>query len=282
MTLRLRRLLADYERISKLFKDNPHIYIKSAFGNPPERYHVEYHVKGLAMKGKTVVEKDTHLVEIVLTRGYPRQAPQCRMLTPVFHPNIAPHAICIGDQWAAGESLAHLIVRIGEMICYQSYNIKSPLNGEAAKWADENIGRLPIDTTDLTLQQLPEDIIVTAHDLVPSEVTDIAESEKEEIKMEEEVYVAEEHVSTPVEPIATEAIEIKRNVARCDNCGETSSDAYIDICSNHHNLCENCIYTCDVCEQKKCIICDIKQCPSCGKFRCQSCVDACCPTKNNV
>jgi len=281
MTLRLRRLLADYERIAKLFQDNPHIHIKSAIGNPPERYHVEYRIKGLVLKGRTVVEKDTHLVEIVLTRGYPRQAPQCRMLTPAFHPNIAPHAVCIGDQWAAGESLAHLIVRIGEMICYQSYNIKSPLNGEAAKWADENIERLPIDTTDLTLQQLPEDIIVKKSDIVPSEVTTESETTTEEVEIEAQKHAAEE--PPPAEPAeCARAISmLNRGTAQCDNCGEANSDTYLNVCDNHHNLCEDCIYTCEVCGQRKCIICDVKQCPSCQKFRCQNCVGVCCAQHHN-
>jgi len=70
------------------------------------------------------------------------------MITPTFHPNIAPHAICIGDHWAAGESLAYLIVRIAEMLSFQSYNVKSPLDGEAANWAEKHMKRLPLDTFD--------------------------------------------------------------------------------------------------------------------------------------
>jgi predicted Zn finger-like uncharacterized protein len=67
------------------------------------------------------------------------------MLTPVFHPNIAPHAICIGDHWSAGEPLAALVARIGELLAYQSYNTKSPLNGEAARWTSEHLDELPLD-----------------------------------------------------------------------------------------------------------------------------------------
>jgi predicted Zn finger-like uncharacterized protein len=74
------------------------------------------------------------------------------MLTPVFHPNIAPHAICIGDHWSAGESLSSLVTRIGEMLAYQSYNTKSPLNGEAAKWVDQNVERLPLDPVNMHLE----------------------------------------------------------------------------------------------------------------------------------
>ena len=57
--------------------------------------------------------------------------------------------ICVGDHWTAGERLVDLIVRIGEMITYQAYNIKSPLDGEAAMWADINRDQLPIDNCNL-------------------------------------------------------------------------------------------------------------------------------------
>ena len=70
--------------------------------------------------------REHHLVEIRMTSEYPRSAPQCKMLTPIFHPNIDPTTICVGDHWAAGERLADLVIRIGEMLAYQAYNIKSP------------------------------------------------------------------------------------------------------------------------------------------------------------
>jgi len=154
MNMRLKRLQADYERIRLAFGERSPIQIKAVYGNPPEKYHMVYRVKGLALQGGKVAAKSEHQVEINLTAGYPRQAPQCRMLTPVFHPNIAPHAICIGDHWAAAESLADLIVRIGEMISYQSYNTKSPLNGDAARYADTHAKEFPVDATDLSLPDL--------------------------------------------------------------------------------------------------------------------------------
>ena len=58
----------------------------------------------------------THRAEVFLPLDYPRQPPFCRMLTPVFHPNIDPAKICIGDHWSAGQSLAQLVCRIGEML----------------------------------------------------------------------------------------------------------------------------------------------------------------------
>lgn len=148
-SIRRRRLQADHARITKAFANDPHIRVLKVTGAPPDRYQIEYSVLGLALQGDRVVKKKRHLAEIYLTSGYPRQAPQCRMLTPNFHPNIDPNAICVGDHWAAGESLANLIVRIAEIISYQSYNTKSPLNGEAARWCEENARHLPIDTSDI-------------------------------------------------------------------------------------------------------------------------------------
>ncbi len=72
------------------------------------------------------------------------------MTTPVFHPNIDPQKICIGDHWSAGQSLAQMVVHIGEMICYQSYNLKSPLNAKAAAWAELHLSSLPWQKADLS------------------------------------------------------------------------------------------------------------------------------------
>ena len=149
-SVRSRRLQADQDQVKSAFDQSSLIRVKSVVGNPPEAYHIEYNVKGLVRgdNGNLVVRKQ-HIVEIRLTRDYPRQSPVCRMLTPIFHPNIEPAMICVGDHWTAGERLVDLIVRIGEMITYQAYNIKSPLDGEAAMWAETNRVHLPIDKSHL-------------------------------------------------------------------------------------------------------------------------------------
>ena len=84
---------------------------------PPEIYRFAYNLRGLYVSpGGEILERDVHLLEVNLTLGYPRRAPQCRMLTPVFHPNFDDSMVCIGDFWAASEGLDDLIVRIGRMI----------------------------------------------------------------------------------------------------------------------------------------------------------------------
>jgi ubiquitin-protein ligase len=146
MSMRMRRLHADAEQMRRAFDAFTPIHILSAVGEPPEKYVVEFRVRSLIRgPGREPVIADRHVAEIQLTLEYPRQSPKCKMLTPVFHPNIEPAVICVGDHWTAGERLVDLVVRIGEMLTYQAYNIKSPLDGEAAKWADLNRARLPID-----------------------------------------------------------------------------------------------------------------------------------------
>jgi hypothetical protein len=144
-TVRLRRLKADHEAMRRLAQLHPKIEIEGVFGNPPERYRLVLKVKSLREHGEALETATEHRLEVTMPMGYPRDAPLFRMLTPVFHPNIAPHAVCIGDDWTAGEPLDHLIQRVGEILAYQSYNTKSPLNGRAAQWVDENRDRLPID-----------------------------------------------------------------------------------------------------------------------------------------
>jgi ubiquitin-protein ligase len=152
-SVRLRRLQADFEKLSAYAQRHPRVRLVQVEGTPPEKYQVEFQLRSINQNGDQFSYVNRHLVEISLPRNYPRMPPQCRMLTPVFHPNIAPHAICIGDHWNAGEPLWSMVMRIGEMLAYQSYNTKSPLNGEAARWVEENMASLPLDPVPLYVDQ---------------------------------------------------------------------------------------------------------------------------------
>jgi ubiquitin-protein ligase len=143
---RTRRLLLDHQTLTTRLAGWPLIQITGTAGMPPEIYRFTYHLKGLYVADNgEILERDIHVLEANLSLGYPRRAPQCRMLTPVFHPNFNESMACIGDFWAASEGLDDLVIRIGRMIAYQEYNTKSPLNGLAAKWAAQNTNLLPID-----------------------------------------------------------------------------------------------------------------------------------------
>src|SRR5215469_10346843 len=103
---RIRRLKLDYESLQQRFGNWPVIRIVGTAGMPPELYRFQYFVRGLYVAaGGNIVERSEHLLEVNLSLGYPRRAPQCRMLTPVFHPNFDDASVCIGDFWAASEGL---------------------------------------------------------------------------------------------------------------------------------------------------------------------------------
>src|SRR5437667_10733365 len=147
---RIRRLILDEETLQGLLQNWPLIQITGKAGIPPEIYRFTYNLRGLYVSGSgEILERDSHVLEVNLTLGYPRRAPQCRMLTPVFHPNFDDSMVCIGDFWAASEGLDDLIIRIGRMIAYQEYKTKSPLNGLAAKWAAQHARSFPVDPRDI-------------------------------------------------------------------------------------------------------------------------------------
>jgi ubiquitin-protein ligase len=148
--LRSRRLLADEADMRQAFSAGTLGRIVSTTGSPPEVYVIDLHVTSLVSgDANSATRGQTHRLEVQLTSDYPRVGPRCRMLTPTFHPNIDASSICIGDHWAAGEKLSDLIVRVAEMLAFQAYNIRSPLNAVAAMWTDLHANELPTDKRDL-------------------------------------------------------------------------------------------------------------------------------------
>jgi ubiquitin-protein ligase len=151
MNPRLRRLQADYDLVRETFSGHPHVSV-DAVGDrrPPESYRIHFKLKGLWLNGEQPDYRDEHEVEIMLPRGYPAEKPYVVPLTPIFHPNIRDY-YCIADYWAAGMTLADVIVRLGDMIQWIEYNPASPLDAIAAKWAVEQrpMGLFPIGRVNL-------------------------------------------------------------------------------------------------------------------------------------
>lgn len=245
MSVRLKRLKADYDKLCTLFSQESRIRIKKTLGDPPEKYQLEYLVTGMEKKiDGTLHLRSNFLVEITLTGSYPRMAPQCKMLTPVFHPNIAPHAVCIGDHWAAGESLANLVVRIAEMLSYQSYNLKSPLNGEAAKWAEFKKDDLPLDTFDFT------------------SLLAIGEA------------IGRDAQGALVAASASGATG-KSAASVCANCGRRGAPEEMQVCIDNHIACPDCAMQCPICQSTVCLKCHLFTCNVCKTSVCHNCSYKC-------
>lgn len=150
MDARLRRIASDYEQVRKDFAGHKNIIVTPLGPEPPEKYHVTYFVNGIYLLEDGRIETlGRHEVEITLHAEYPRYKPVCRILTPIWHPNFRDGEICIGDIWGAGESLTDIIINIGDMIQYKSWNAFSPLSADAAKWAVDNKHLFPVGDVDL-------------------------------------------------------------------------------------------------------------------------------------
>lgn len=150
MTARMRRLASDYEEIKKNFAGHKNIIVTPVGDEPPEKYHITYFVNGIYLLPDGKIETlGRHEVEITLHADYPRYKPICKILTPIWHPNFRDGQICIGDIWGAGESLTDIIINIGDMIQYKSWNSFSPLSADAAKWAIENKNLFPVGNVNL-------------------------------------------------------------------------------------------------------------------------------------
>lgn len=270
MSIRLRRLAADYEKVLQYFRSDSRIRLLEVIGDPPERYQFEYIVTGLQENLVTgeLKRSNSFIVEIHLPGSYPRMAPQCKMKTPSFHPNIAPHAICIGDHWAAGESLADLIIRIAEMISFQSYNLKSPLNGKAAEWVEHNRDKLPLDKFDFSsiLAQQPE---TDAEDLIAQRACANCGDSNQASEL---VVCINGHVTCKNCRVSCgrcgAVLCASCDILRCGICGVILCSKCISCCAECNALaCPKHSTKCQICGKVFCVNCLIR-CAKCRKIIC--------------
>lgn len=150
MNARMRRIASDYEQIKKNFSNHKNIVVEPIGEEPAEKYRVTYYVNGIYLLEDGRIETlGKHIVIITLHAEYPRYKPICTIATPIWHPNFRDGQICIGDIWGAGESLCDIIVNIGDMIQYKSWNSFSPLSADAAEWAIANKHLFPVGNVNL-------------------------------------------------------------------------------------------------------------------------------------
>jgi len=267
--VRLRRLKADYETVRRLAHLHPKIQIEGVSGNPPDRYRIKLKVKSLRERGVEIETVDEHRLEVTMPHGYPRDAPLFRMLTPVFHPNIAPHAVCIGDDWTASEALDTLIQRVGEILAYQSYNTKSPLNGRAAQWIDENKQLVPIDREEffVDLSNVASAPTTTECSNCGAQSASLNECDKgHRICGDCEIKC---RTCSRLLCLSCGERECRACNTQCSNCASAQRREQLYACSHNksHSLCRDCCFQCPTCKSILCLICGTVPCPTCPPAR---------------
>ncbi|MBN1055183.1 FHA domain-containing protein [Clostridium botulinum] len=186
MNARLRRIAADYEEIKKNFDSHKNIIVEPIGFEPAEKYKVTYYINGIYLNEDNKIETlNKHIITITLHSEYPRYKPICTIETPIWHPNFRDGQICIGDIWGAGESLCDIIVNIGDMIQYKSWNSFSPLSADAAKWAIENKYLFPVGNINLWTGEEVSETLTSNFDI------DIFSDDGEIIEKSEEVNYIE-------------------------------------------------------------------------------------------
>jgi len=95
-----------------------------------------------------------HRVEIRLGASYPRNKPELKWKTPIFHPNIsALGQVCLGGygtNWVPSLNLDELCEMLWDMIRFANFDTKSPYNYKAARWVEQqSIYQFPLDARSL-------------------------------------------------------------------------------------------------------------------------------------
>jgi ubiquitin-protein ligase len=148
---RISRLRNDYAQLRARFDGHPHITVEPVGPVPPERYQLIFDVPTLRLDeyNRPVIVQRT-FVTLSLPMGYPKEKPHAESHEAVFHPNFGDY-VCISDFWSPAQSLADIVLDIGEMLQWQKYNIQSPLNAVAADWATKNSHELPVGNFNLAM-----------------------------------------------------------------------------------------------------------------------------------
>lgn len=140
------QLFADFEKLRAALESYPDISIVKTSGDPPDEYEIAYSVKGYSRSPDgSVAITSQHQVSFSLPFGYPHFPPTVKPLTDLFHPDIDPDAIRIADFWQDSQSLADLVLHVGEMICGIHFSCADPFNQAAADWYEAHREELPLD-----------------------------------------------------------------------------------------------------------------------------------------
>lgn len=127
------------------FLNHPFIKIETSNSTPSEEYRVIYSLRGLVTdENEEIEEARQHIIQITIPFGYPLFPPNCKPLTPIFHPDFDPGAICLGDFWDQDRTCTELIEFLGKMITGELYSKENAFNEKAAIWYIAHADQFPL------------------------------------------------------------------------------------------------------------------------------------------
>lgn len=167
---RIRRLRSDLKSMETLRAESSIVDFQVA-GNPPDKYWVRFHGKGLWCpdgRPSSIMVRERHDVRIVLGASYPRIMPELNWLSPIFHANIsASGVVCLGGystHWVPSLGLDALCEMLWDMIRYQNFDVESPYNREAATWVKtQNTYIFPLDRRPIRDRKVRQARFTPAH-----------------------------------------------------------------------------------------------------------------------
>ena len=144
-----RRIRTDMAALAQLVEESS-IFRFRSFGDPTQKFLVEFRGRGLARQNGRVSAQEHHEVEIKLGSSYPRTMPELRWQTPIYQPNISEIGlVCLGGygtHWVPSLKLDALCEMLWDMVRYLNYDVRSPYNREAALWAaHQSTFKFPVD-----------------------------------------------------------------------------------------------------------------------------------------
>jgi ubiquitin-protein ligase len=164
-TPRTIRLAKEYEEM-KAYKRDSSILDFEVSGDPPDRYLITFHGNSLVPGGKggegvTIGKKQ----QVLLTLGgdYPRSRPDIDWKTPIVHPNISTHSVCLGNYANSWTPYFRLVDLIEILWDYARLAILNPEGGYRQQYGQkewESMRRhfkFPVDLRPLRDKAIPAD-----------------------------------------------------------------------------------------------------------------------------
>ncbi len=147
------RLRDEWKRLQTLEQASSILSIKPGSGDPPERFTLIFHGKGLLSTNASQTEVkliETHRVELRLPYAYPDVPPDVRWLTPIFHPNVSFSGFIrlhdVGVLWEDPVSLDAICERLWDVARLAYMNLDNATNYQAKGWFEtQKQWEVPVD-----------------------------------------------------------------------------------------------------------------------------------------